>query len=334
MTKALMVLGLLLGGAGPATTTPAPTPARSAATFQNPVIAEDFPDPDILQVGKTYYAYSTNAGGQTVPVFRSADLVHWDAVGDAMPVLPDWATGGNTWAPDVMKVKGGYALYFTARHTDSGRQCIGVGFATKPDGPFNSPSKTPLVCQLDVGGSIDAAGFTDQDGKAYLYWKNDGNCCSQLTGLWVQPLSPDGQTLTGKPKDLIYNGQLWEGNLIEAPFMYRHGSHYYLFYSAAAWDTDTYAVGYAVATSPLGPFKKSANNPLVATTGPVAGPGGQGIITDGRGQTWMYYHAWNSAEVGYQIGGQRSLRLDPLKWKGDVPVVTPSVKTEPAPAKP
>ncbi|WP_407542005.1 glycoside hydrolase family 43 protein (plasmid) [Deinococcus radiomollis] len=311
--------GLLLG----LPLTLAATAPQSSSTPQlsNPVIAEDFADPDLLRFGREYYAYSTNTGGVNAPVFRSADLQHWRSLGDALPVLPAWASGGNTWAPDVLAVRGGYAMYFTARHTASGRQCIGVAFSVRPQGPFVSRSAKPLVCQLDEGGSIDASGFTDKDGRLYLYWKNDGNCCNQLTGLWVQPLAADGQSLTGKPHDLIYNAQLWEGSVIEAPFMYLHAGRYYLFYSGGTWDSDTYAVGYAVGTSPLGPFKKSPDNPLLMTSGKVAGPGGEGVLTDARGHVWMYYHGWEPQAIGYPVGGRRALYFSPLKWNGTLPVV-------------
>ncbi|WP_407569842.1 glycoside hydrolase family 43 protein [Deinococcus altitudinis] len=307
--------------------------AAVSRTFSNPVLAEDVPDPSIVRVGSGYYAYSTNAAEKTVPVYRSSDLVHWKAAGDALPALPSWASAGFTWAPDVMKVRGGYALYFTARHTESGRQCIGVAFAAQPKGPFVSRSPKPLVCQVKLGGSIDASGFTDQNGKQYLYWKSDGNCCALKTGLWVQPLGPDGLTLTGTPRDLIDNGQPWEGNLIEAPFVYRHADQYYLFYSAAAWDSASYAVGYAVGPSPTGPFRKSAANPLLKTAGNVAGPGGEGVITDARNQAWMYYHAWSASAIGYP-SGQRALYLSRLEWKGAAPVVKPGGTPQTAPVTP
>lgn len=299
-------------------------------TFSNPVLDADVPDPDLLKVGASYYAYSTNAGGLTVPVFRSADLLHWKTAGDALPTLPKWALDGFTWAPDVMKVKDGYALYFTARHAESGRQCVGVAFAAKPQGPFVSRSAKPLVCQLALGGSIDASGFTDQSGRHYLYWKNDGNCCGLKTGLWVQPLAADGLTLTGTPSELLVNDQPWEGNLIEAPFVYRHGGGYYLFYSASAWDSASYGVGYALGASPTGPFKKSTSNPLLKTAGTVAGPGGEGVVTDATGQAWMYYHAWSGSAIGYP-SGQRALHLSRLDWKGAVPVVKVSSGAQAAP---
>ena len=327
MRRSWAWVALLLLALMPTLAATAPRSSGPASLISNPVIAEDFPDPDLLRFGREYYAYSTNAGGVNAPVFRSTDLQHWRALGDALPVLPAWASGGNTWAPDVLAVRGGYALYFTARQTASGRQCIGVAFAARPQGPFVSRSAKPLVCQLDQGGSIDASGFTDTDGRHYLYWKNDGNCCNQLTGLWVQPLSADGLSLSGKPRDLIYNGQLWEGNVIEAPFMYLHGGRYYLFYSAATWDSDTYAVGYAVGASPLGPFKKSPDNPLLMTAGKVAGPGGEGVLTDAKGQAWMYYHAWDPQAIGYPAGGRRALYFSPLKWNKALPVVpSPAVR--------
>lgn len=315
---------------------PSTPPASTAARYTNPVIDEDFPDPFVLKVGKTYYAYATNAGGIDVPVRRSNDLVNWQFVGNALPSLPAWASSGYTWAPEVMAVKGGYTLYYTARHTQSGRQCIGVATASKPQGPFRDSSKEPLVCQLDLGGSIDASPFTDQGGARYLYWKNDGNCCGQFTSIWVQRLSDDGTKLTGQPRDLLQNGLLWEGNLIEAPSVFRRAGKYYLFYSAADYNSDTYAVGVAVGGSPTGPFRKLFRDaPWLASKGKVAGPGGQGITTDGAGNTWLYYHAWTAGQTGYESGGVRSMRLDRLQWRGGLPVLSgPSLTPQSAPVKP
>lgn len=338
LTAAALVL-TLLGAAIPSSAQRAPTtPKTAAATFQNPVLNEDFPDPFILTVGKTYYAYGTNSGGVDVPVMKSGDLVRWQALGDALGGLPSWASGGNTWAPEVMRTGAGYVLYYTARHTESGRQCIGAAVAQKPEGPFKDSSSKPLVCQLDQGGSIDASPFVDANGTRYLYWKNDGNCCNQATALWGQKLSNDGLSLLGQPVDLLYNGALWEGNLIEAPSMYQRNGKYYLFYSASDYNSDLYGVGYALGFSPLGPFKKqSKQDPWLASKGQVAGPGGQGVVRDGAGQTWLSYHAWTAGQVGYNngSGGVRSLRLDRLDWKDGVPVLRgPSTTPQAAPVKP
>src|ERR1019366_6365396 len=61
----------------------------------------DFPDPDILLVGGTYYAYATNSVAGNIQIIESTDLTHWTALGDALPSLPSWATPDETWAPGV-----------------------------------------------------------------------------------------------------------------------------------------------------------------------------------------------------------------------------------------
>ncbi|WP_084474122.1 glycoside hydrolase family 43 protein [Deinococcus pimensis] len=292
-------------------------------TFSNPLDPRDFPDPFILNVDGTYYAYATNTPEQHLPLRRSRDLVTWEDLPDAMGPLPRWARAGLTWAPDVMAVPGGFVLYYTVRHRRSGQQVIGAAFSTSPEGPFVDASRAPLITQHDLGGAIDAHAFIDTDGQRYLYWKNDGNSRGLRTWLWVQKLSEDGLTLLGRPRKLIRNDRTWERHLIEAPFVVAREGRYHLFYSAAHYDDATYCVGHAVSHSPLGPFVKDARGPLLATHGHVAGPGGQGVITDACGATWMYYHAWTAGQAGYATGGARSLRIDPLHWVDGQPVIAP-----------
>ena len=47
----------------------------------NPILKADFPDPDVIRVGDTYYMVSTTMhfmpGGV---ILRSYDLVHWEIV--------------------------------------------------------------------------------------------------------------------------------------------------------------------------------------------------------------------------------------------------------------
>jgi len=64
-----------------------------------PVIAADFPDPDVLLVGGTYYAYATQPldGSVNVALATSTDLRTWTVeVMDPLPELPSWATNGRT----------------------------------------------------------------------------------------------------------------------------------------------------------------------------------------------------------------------------------------------
>lgn len=311
------------------------TPFKTGARlYCNPVAPGDFPDPFVLEHDGVYYAYATNHKGVDLPVRTSTDLANWEVRGDAMGPLPKWAKRGFTWAPDVMKVEGGFMLYYTVRHRKSGLQVIGAAFSKSPLGPFVDTSAGPLIAQIPLGGAIDAHAFVDEDGRRYLYWKNDGNALRQKTWLWVQRLSENGRQLLGEPRRLLVNDQPWERHLIEAPFVLRRGGKYHLFYSAAHYGDSTYGVGHAVADTPTGPFVKT-DGPILRSTRDVAGPGGQGVLTDALGQTWMYYHAWTPGKIGYERKGERSMRLDPLAWDGDRPaVLRPSVTAMFSPATP
>jgi beta-xylosidase len=300
--------------AGP---TPIPTPGPNE--FANPVINRNFPDPDVLKVGDTYYAYATESDGITVQTAKSTDLINWDLLDNALIVLPPWVKPGFNWAPEVTLLADGKTLvmYFTARDAASDKPCIGVATSDKPEGPFAFVGDRPLICQVDLDGDIDASSFVDDDGTRYVLWKNDGNCCGKDTWLHMQQVSVDGLTLQGEPTRLLKQDQPWEGNLIEAPTLWKHGGKYYLFYSANSYLGPDYAVGYAVAEQPLGPYQKAAN-PLLQTNGGrgiVIGPGGQDVVVAPSGKTWMIYHSWDNQHV------YRAMNIDELDWEGDTPVV-------------
>ncbi len=307
----------------------------SGPTYTNPVYDDDFPDPFVLRVGDTYYAYATNVRSNNVPVLRSTDLATWERLGDALPILPKWARSGAglTWAPAVLPRTGYYVLYFTARDNASDRQCIGRAVATAPEGKFKDDSAQPLICQTRLGGSIDPSPFVDDDGSAWLVWKNDGNCCGLPVGLWIQRLSDDGLSLVGEPTEILRHDRAWERPLIEGPSLLKHNGKYFLFYSANAYESADYAIGYAVADAIIGPYTKmTRDGPLFARRGAVAGPGGQEFFTDTAGNVWMAYHAWKANRVGYANLGQRSLRIDRVRFEGDAPVLDgPTTDPQPLP---
>ncbi len=286
---------------------------------RNPEIARNFPDPDVLAAAGAYYLYATN-DGSNVQLATSRDLLDWEFLADALPRLPDWAEAGQTWAPEVSPRPDrlGFVMYFTALHQESGRQCIGVALSAAPAGPFDPAGSEPLICPIEKGGAIDAAAFLDSDGRFYLLWKNDGNCCELDTWIWIQELSSDGLRLQGEATPLIRQDQAWEGPLVEAPTLWKHSGRYYLFYSANWYYGPDYAIGYAVADHPLGPYRK-ALAPLLGTDGrvPIIGPGGQDVLQSGPSETWLVYHSW-SPDMR-----TRSVRIDPLDWHDGAPVVAP-----------
>ena len=63
----------------------APAPSWWAAPRSGLVYPFDFPDPDVILVGQTYYAYATNSVAGNIQIIDSTDLTHWTAVGNALP---------------------------------------------------------------------------------------------------------------------------------------------------------------------------------------------------------------------------------------------------------
>ena len=313
----------LLALAGCAADTSGETGTSGAADDAAPsfVIDQDFPDPDLIAVDGTYYAYATNSLAANVQYATSPDLKTWTvSLDDVFPELPAWAETGRTWAPDVSALPDGrYALYFTAQERESGRQCIGVAVANAPIGPFVSDAPEPLICPVGEGGAIDASSVVDVDGSRYLVWKNDGNCCGLDTWLRLSTLTADGLAVVGEPVDLVKQTEEWEGDLVEAPVIVRHDDQYALFYSANDYGGENYAMGYALASSIAGPYTKG-DEPLFTTAlsgGGALGPGGQDVVAAPDGGDRIVYHSWDPA-FSY-----RGMIVSALEWPDGVPVVTP-----------
>jgi beta-xylosidase len=281
----------------------------------------DFPDPFVLTVGTTYYAYATNSVAGNIQIINSTDMLHWNAVGNALPSLPAWATPGNTWAPSVVSLGGHYVMYYSAVFARDGQQCISEAVSTQPQGPFVDTSAAPLVCQVFFGGDIDPSPFVDANGTPYLLWKSIG-LPGQSEVIWSQPLSPDGTAVTGNPAQILEPGQGWESGIVEAPDLVLNAGRYFLFYSGNNWSTANYAVGIATCTGPLGPCTKPWSQPILASGPGMSGPGGESVFADSSGAPWIAFHAWTPGAVGYP--NSRSLYIRPLNLTGAEPVVEPA----------
>ncbi|RYE75396.1 MAG: glycosyl hydrolase, partial [Myxococcales bacterium] len=259
-------------------------------------VHEDCADPGVLRDGDSYFAVCTGGNANGTYVIRSSkDLVHWKNVGHIFPngKKPAWADG-TYWAPEIHKVGQKYVAYFSARHKNSGRLAIGAASGPTPTGPFTDLGK-PLV--LDGSMSmIDVSYFEDDKGTPYLLWKADGNAQGKPTPIYGQKLSASGLSLVGARTTLISNTLGWEGPLVEAPWVTRHGGKYFLFYSGNAYYNDKYAVGVARSDSPLGPYAKKGA-PILTSDNSWVGPGHNSVVVGPDGEDYMVYHAWAAGQV-------------------------------------
>jgi beta-xylosidase len=289
----------------------------------------DFPDPYVLHDGPgRWVAYATCGDHLNVRVLTSNDLITWAGPFEGMPVIPSWSIADRLWSPSGAKIGESYVLWYSIHKRDSPRQCISVATAPSAEGPFVDTRGEPLIFVSDDIGSIDPSPFVDTDGTRYLVWKADVSTAKGSSGLWIQPMTPDGLGLVGEKTLILTLDAPWEGETVEAPSLLEVDGTYYLFYSGNGFNTPRYAVGYATASSPLGPFKKrTVTRPWFHTDGVVAGPGGQEWTTDDDGKLVMAYHGWEPDRVGYRQGGNRRLYVSNVEFEGGRPVMQTDAAT-------
>ena len=299
-----------------------PEEAVSDRFFSNPSNLFDIGDPHILPADGRYYAFATGGGVIGYNVWSSEDLRAW---GDKQKALPKVAWGaGDYWAPEVYPYRDRYVMLFSVRDKSTKSLRIGIAFADEPQGPYEDPLGGPL---FDTGYAvIDASLFVD-DGVPYLYYVRDcseniENGRHESHSYGVQ-LSDDLLSFVGEPVALTRPDQPWEldfGGWLwnEGPVVVKHSGRYYLYYSAHHFADPYYSVGVAVSDSPLGPYTKQADNPLLA---PVF-QGGKTLVS-GPGHNSFFavedelFTSYHSHKYPLAPSGNRQLNIDRAGFRAD-----------------
>ncbi len=290
------------------------------------VYTQNFPDPSILRVGSTYYAYGTSTGGSYLPAMSSRDLRTWVArpkydpgaplnrdpyFNDALPYPASWGANRpvsgrlvkEVWAPGVAKIGTRYVAFYTVRvRMTPARFCLSVATSSSALGPFVDRSTRPLFCDSDPAGSIDPAPFVDPaTGKAWLLWKSEGVVGSTPTRLWSRQLNSTGTGFAygSARRELLRTALPWEGRVIENPSMIRYGGALWLFYSGNEWRSARYATGYAKCASPLGPCRRASLTPILRNTSTQLGRGAATAFLDTAGRLRLGYQYWNAPYTNY-----------------------------------
>lgn len=273
-------------------------------TAPPPVLPGVNADPHIAVFGDTFYIYPTTDGkeGWLSTSFRawsSRDLVNWKDEGVILDLPRDlvWADI-RAWAPAIATKNGKFYYYYSAA------QNVGVAVADTPTGPFKDPLGKPLVSKDDFPTMqvIDPMVFVDDDGSAYLYW-GQGRC--KVVQLNDDMISFDmAEVLDITPPG--YN---------EGPFIHKRKGVYYFTWSEYDTRDPRYSVAYATGPSPLGPFIKAPDNPILRQSGPVKGAGHHSIVQiPGRDEWVIAYHRFRIPDGN---GYNRETCLSPLRHAED-----------------
>lgn len=254
----------------------------------------------LVRDGEDYYM--THSPFYYMPgflIWHSRNLMDWEPVAR---VVPEYR--GSAMAPDLIKHKGRFYLYYPAAGTNW------VVWADDIRGPWSKP------IDLKVNG-IDPGHIVGEDGKRYLF-VSDGNRAMPM----VQ-LSDDGLSVVSKKKP-VYDGwefpKDWnaEGLWLESPKLIKHGDYFYLTTAegGTAGPATSHMVVSARSKSVCGPWENSPYNPIVHTYSADENWWSKGhgtLIDDVNGNWWIVYHAY--AKDAYTLG--RSTLIEPVVWTED-----------------
>jgi alpha-N-arabinofuranosidase len=306
-----------------------------SGSYRNPILAGFYPDPSITRAGGHYYLVnSTFTYFPGIPVFESADLVHWHQIGNVLDRPSELSFDGlsvsrGLFAPTIQFHRGVYYLLNTA--IDAGGNFLSIAY--DPAGPWSDPIWLP---RLD---GIDPSLFFDDDGRAYLLNNGPPPGKPQYEGhraIWVQQFDLATRRLIGPRKVLVDGGvdiakkPVW----IEGPHLYKRRGWYYLMCAEGGTSTQHSEVVLR-SHSPLGPFRPYAGNPILTQrdlppdrADAIADAGHADLVEAPDGRWWAVFLAVRTYdEVHYNLG--RETFLLPVTWKNDWPVLLPHGETIP-----
>ena len=290
------------------------TCAQEHKMFTNPVVW-GLPDPGILLFEGRYYMIGTS-GNPQFNILISDDLANWRfANRTVFNGTHPWGKD-RFWAGELHRLANGrFAAYYSAH--DGRTFHVGVATADNILGPYTDLGR-PLVSD-PAFGVIDANFFLDDDGRQYLYWKEDGG----NTRIFAQELTSSGTSLTGSRTVVLQKGLAWEGAKgIEGTWVTKKNGQYYMFYSGELFSTDKYALGVARASSPMASFSKKGD-PILRSGNRWKGPGHNSMTTM-NGNDYLLYHAYD----GVPGAKERDTLIDRVTWANGWPVVANGTPTE------
>jgi beta-xylosidase len=286
----------------------------------------------LIRVDGAWFLYATQTK-RDLHVWVSDDLAHWRREGPVWQPMPGaWNAAHQVWAPHVEATPDGYFMYYTADMK------IGVARADSPTGPFVDVLDAPLVGG-GHGGVGDGVYLYEKTGDEYdktaaflldyqeyaidaFVLARPGNqrllyfsAYTPLSTIHAVPMKDWTALEDVAPAPVLApDPATWEGVVCEGVFVLEHGGRFHLMYSGNGADTIDYGVGVAVADSPLGPFERYAENPILHAS-PAAsflGPGHHGIVEGASGDLLMFYHSKVSDAKGFD----RRIRYAPVAFDG------------------
>jgi arabinan endo-1,5-alpha-L-arabinosidase len=294
--------------------------SADAATYPNPGPVTGnigVHDPSVVKTsGGTYVVAST---GDNLALKTSTDRTAFAGAGTVWPNGAPWTaqyTGGsrNLWAPDISFHNGQYYLYYAA--STFGSNTSAIFLATSATGTSGSWTDRGLVISTNSSSNFNAIDpnlLIDAQNQSWLVF---GSFWSGIKEVRINASTGKRSTTDTAIRSLAARPDS-AGNAIEAPFVYRHGSLYYLFVSfdrCCQGAQSTYRIMVGRSSSPNGPFVDRSGTAMTAGGGTevlaghdhIHGPGSEAVFADTDGDVLMYHY--------YADDGSAKLGINLLGW--------------------
>ncbi|MBN2684068.1 MAG: family 43 glycosylhydrolase [Pontiellaceae bacterium] len=238
--------------------------------------------------------------------FTTTDMVNWTDHGAVLDVREvfDWS-GGDANAAQVIYRNGKYYYYVSTANTKGpGGVALGVAVSDSPFGPFKDPLGKALVTNDQTTyaphswDDLDPSVFIDDDGKAYLFWGN--NAC------YYAELNEDMISLKSEIAHIPLTKDAFGPDFEEAPWVYRRGDQYYLWYASSIPES----IHYSVSKNIAGPWKYGGEVMDIQKTSGSNHPG----IAHYKNRSYLFYQT-DSLPNG--IDKRRSVCAEEFKYNTD-----------------
>ncbi len=279
----------------------------------NPILSGWYADPEVARLRNEYWVYPTTSAPydeQTYfDAFSSPDLVHWTKHAHVLDTQSvGWAKRAM-WAPSVVEKDGKYFFFFAANDIQKDGELGGIGVAVgdTPAGPFTDCLAKPLVGAFHNGAQpIDCQAFKDVDGRYLLVYGGWGHCN-------IARLAPDFRSIEPFDDGTQFK-EITPSGYVEGPFMFVRNGKYVFMWSEGGWTGPDYSVAYAIADSPLGPFRRVgkilSQDPTVAT-----GAGHHSVLH--VNETDEYFIVYHRRPLGETDGNHRVVCIDRMVFDAD-----------------
>lgn len=295
---------------------------QGADFYHRTLLMPGLADPNVLALNDDLFILMGTADGTVLPIFQSTDLINFQQKIIYNPSASDSANDYcYLWAPNLVNNGNGFDLHFVGQRVSKGEPCPAAGedvttflaqaandallFGTPTlvdfgdDAPQGRTATgcNPDGCMKTVRIDPDIVG-SGADRWFFYVWFSAGNNIASFP--FAAPID-----VTANTGPAVYPTPPSEESINEAPEVFWHNEHCYLFFSTAFFNSQ-YAMSYIMSTS----LADLTRNRIARThsiaernaRGNLVQTHGSNSMVSRRGQLFNVFHQGIFDDAGHMIG--------------------------------